>query len=584
MVPEHPSSPDVSPALVPAAATVLDERRLRLLLDIGRAVVAELDLETVLEKVLGAARELTGARYAAIGVLAPDRRTLERFVTSGLDAETRARIGDPPHGRGILGVLIEDPRALRLADVGAHSRSYGFPLGHPPMTTFLGVPVLIRGESWGNLYLTDKHGGDEFEAEDEEAMRVLAVWAAIAIDNARLYQTEHQRRGELERTVRALETTTEIARAVGGETQLDRVLELVVKRGRALVEARSMVVLLRDGEELVVTAVAGAADNELVGQRVPIEGSATGAVLRSGQSERIADVGERLRYVLADRISASTGLLVPMTFQGRVLGVFGAFDRLTGGPFFSAEDERLMDAFATSAATAVATAQSALRLGLRRSIEAAEAERGRWARELHDDTLQELAALKIALASARRSSSPAAVQATLDEAVGQIDATIRDLRSIITDLRPAALDALGVLPALEALVERVRSRAAVDIELVADPAFEADSERNRLAPEIELALYRLVQEALTNAVRHADATVVRIEIGETDAGIVTSVADDGVGFDVADSHAGFGLIGMSERVAFAAGSLDVASSPEGTRVTFTLPAHRTREDAAAGAG
>ncbi len=238
MIPEHPSSPEASPPLVPAAATVLDERRLRLLLDIGRAVVAELDLETVLEKVLAAARELTGARYAAIGVLAPDRHSLERFVTSGIDPDTRARIGEPPHGRGILGVLIEDPRALRLADVGAHSRSYGFPLGHPPMTTFLGVPVLIRGESWGNLYLTDKDGGDEFEPQDEEAMRVLAVWAAIAIDNARLYQAEHQRRGELERAVRALETTTEIARAVGGETQLDRVLELVVKRGRALVEAR----------------------------------------------------------------------------------------------------------------------------------------------------------------------------------------------------------------------------------------------------------------------------------------------------------------------------------------------------------
>jgi GAF domain-containing protein len=229
MVPEHPPQPEASPALAPVAETVLDERRLRLLLEIGRAVVAELDLETVLAQVLAAARELTAARYAAIGVLAPDRQSLERFVASGIDPETRARIGDPPHGRGILGLLIEDPRPLRLADVGAHSRSYGFPLGHPPMATFLGVPVLIRGQSWGNLYLTDKHGGEEFDAQDEQAMVVLAAWAAIAIDNARLYQAEQQRRGELERAVRALETTTEIARAVGGETQLDRVLELIVK-------------------------------------------------------------------------------------------------------------------------------------------------------------------------------------------------------------------------------------------------------------------------------------------------------------------------------------------------------------------
>src|SRR3954454_8621691 len=262
-----------------------------------------------------------------------------------------------------------------------------------------------------------------------------------------------ERRDALERAVRGLETTTEIARAVGGETQLDRVLELIVKRGRALVEATRMILMLRDGQELVVRAAAGDVDPELVGVRVPVEGSETGSVLLRRTAKRISDVPARLRFGLADHGEATPCLLVPMLSHGRPVGVLGAFDRLMAGPGFSAEDERLMEAFAASAATAVATAQNAAQLSLRRSIEAAEAERGRWARELHDDTLQELAALKIALASARRSSSPAAVQATLDEAVGQIDATIRDLRSIITDLRPAALDALGVLPAVEALVE-----------------------------------------------------------------------------------------------------------------------------------
>src|SRR5262249_56288963 len=139
-----------------AGPVTLDERRLRLLLEIGQAVVAALDLEPVFRHVLTGARELTGARYAAIGVLAPDRRSLEQFVASGIDDETRERIGDLPRGRGILGMLIDDPRPLRLADVSAHPRSYGFPLGHPPMATFLGVPVLIRGRSWGNLYLTEK--------------------------------------------------------------------------------------------------------------------------------------------------------------------------------------------------------------------------------------------------------------------------------------------------------------------------------------------------------------------------------------------------------------------------------------------
>ena len=216
---------------------------------------------------LDAACELTGARYAAIGILTADRRSLERFVTRGIDAETQREIGDLPRGRGVLGVLIDDPRPLRLADVGKHPKSYGFPIGHPPMRSFLGVPLLIRGEAWGNLYLTEKSDG-EFDESDEEAILALAGWAATAIENARLYRSERERRDALERAVRGLEATTEIARAIGGETRLERVLELIVKRGRALVEARGMVILLTDGDELVITAVAGQVDDALVGTRI----------------------------------------------------------------------------------------------------------------------------------------------------------------------------------------------------------------------------------------------------------------------------------------------------------------------------
>ena len=552
------------------SASGLDERRLRLLLDIGRSVFAELDLEVILRHVLAAARDLTGARYAAVGILAPDRRSLERFLTSGIDADIHARIGDLPRGRGILGLLIDDPRPLRLADVGQHPRSYGFPLDHPPMATFLGVPVVIRGKSWGNLYLTEKDGGG-FDEQDEEAIVVLAGWAATAIDNARLYRAAQSRRDELERAVRALEATTDIARAVGGETRLDRVLELIVKRGRALVEAQSMVLLLQDGDELVVTAVAGDASVGLVGERVPIDGSATGAVLRSRRAERIADAVGHLRFALADQVEARTGLLVPLLFHGRALGVLGAFDRLVGGPGFTAEDERLMDAFAASAATAVATAQSVAQLGVRRGIEAAENERGRWARELHDETLQELAALKIALASARRARKPETVSAVLDDAVAQIDSTIRDLRSIINDLRPAALDALGITPAVEALVERARARSRVDIALTVDLASDAGRSPHRLAPAVELTVYRLVQEAVANAVRHASASNVRVELIEVGDQIRGTVTDDGLGFDPDDGHAGFGLISMKERATLVGGHVDVTSSRDGSTVCFTLP-------------
>src|SRR5918995_2306853 len=162
------------------------------LLEAGRSLVSELDLEVVLERLLATARELTGARYAAIGVLDAERRGLERFLTSGIDAATHAAIGDLPRGRGILGLLIEDPHPIVLSDVGSHPRSYGFPQGHPPMTTFLGVPLLIRGQAWGNLYLTEKHGG-EFDDADVQAVTVLAEWAAIAIEHARLYRTSVER-------------------------------------------------------------------------------------------------------------------------------------------------------------------------------------------------------------------------------------------------------------------------------------------------------------------------------------------------------------------------------------------------------
>src|SRR5690348_4715307 len=193
----------------------MHESRLRRLLDAGRSLISELEPETVLQRLLEVARELTGARYAAIGVLDERREGLERFLTAGIDEDTHRQIGDLPRGHGVLGVLTEEPEPLRLADVNAHPRSYGFPLAHPPMTTFLGVPIVIETRAWGNLYLTEKDGGEAFTDDDEETSVVLAGWAAIAIANARLYRVVSERRDELERAIRALETTTEIGRALG---------------------------------------------------------------------------------------------------------------------------------------------------------------------------------------------------------------------------------------------------------------------------------------------------------------------------------------------------------------------------------
>src|SRR3954468_5489972 len=263
----------------------MDEARLRRLLDVGRSLISELEPETVLQRLLDVARELTGARYAAIGVLDERREGLERFLTVGIDEDTHRQIGDLPHGRGVLGVLISDPQPLRLADVSAHPRSYGFPLAHPPMTTFLGVPIIIDGEAWGNLYLTEKASG-EFTEDDEEAAVVLAGWAGIAIANARLYRDVRERRDELERTMRGLETMTEISRALGGVTDLDRVLELVVKRSRALLDARAAEITLLDGDEFILAAVAGEGMEGMKGTRLPVANSLAERAYRTGRLQR----------------------------------------------------------------------------------------------------------------------------------------------------------------------------------------------------------------------------------------------------------------------------------------------------------
>jgi GAF domain-containing protein len=202
--------------------------RTRRLLQVGRTLVSEHDTEAVLDRILHEARDVTGARYAALGVLDERRTELERFLTLGLDDATHRAIGELPRGRGVLGVLIADPRPLRLTEVGNHPQSYGFPVGHPEMHSFLGVPIVIRGIGWGNLYLAEKDGGGGFTEEDEEAAVALAQWAAVAIDNARLYEDSEQRRHQLERAVRSLEAARDIAEAITGQSGLERILELIV--------------------------------------------------------------------------------------------------------------------------------------------------------------------------------------------------------------------------------------------------------------------------------------------------------------------------------------------------------------------
>jgi signal transduction histidine kinase len=550
---------------------MLDRDRLRRLIEAGRSVVAERELEGVFARLLDVARELTGARYAAIGVLDEARENLADFITAGIEPRVHGLIGDLPRGRGVLGLLISNPRPLRLSDVGAHVRSYGFPPGHPAMTSFLGVPILIRGEAWGNLYLTDKQGAG-FDEADEEAAVVLASWAAIAVENARLYRQTDQRRAELERSVRALEATSEIARALGGETQLDRVLELIAKRSRALVDAAGVAILLVDGDDFIVAATAGEVPRGITGSRVSAGDSVAGRVIASGRPERVSDVSSSLRFALGDLgVNASSGMFVPLHFRGSNLGVIEAFDR-GAGPEFGAEDERMLLAAAASAAVAVATAQSVEQERLRRTLRASEEERRRWARELHDETLQGLGGLRVVLSSARRSDNLDALRAALDSAVDQIGDEITNLRALITELRPAALDELGLKPALDALIERMQTLHGLGISSTVELTRPAGVGTPRLDPDLETTIYRIVQEGLTNAAKHADADRIDVEVIERDDEVGVVVRDNGRGFDPDVPASGFGLTGMRERIALAGGRLKISSSSEGTAIEAVFPA------------
>jgi len=547
---------------------VLDAERLRLLIEVGRGLVSKLELETVLNRVIEVGRELTGARYAALGILDEDRQELERFLTLGIDEEARQAIGDLPRGHGVLGELIRDPRPLRLDNVGDHPRSYGFPAAHPLMRTFLGVPVMIRGEAFGNLYLTEKESGP-FDEADEEAAVILADFAAIAIDNARLYTRAEARRQDLERTVRRLEATTDLARALEANMDLHHMLELIAKRGRTLVDARWLAILLADEAAFEVAAVAGEISSNRVGTRLERPGTLVEQVLREGRTRRAADLTGTLTETLGDVPAGDdAALFIPLSVRATRMGVLVAAEESVDGRPVGADDVRLLEALAATAATAVHTARSVASDRLRHSIETSERERQRWARELHDETLQGLGGLRVLLSSGLRGSGEDLSDAAR-RAVAQIGEEIRNLRTLITELRPAALDELGLVPAIETLAQRTATTEGLTLETNIDLRLEGET---RLEPEVESAVYRLAQEALTNVVKHARANRVEMNLTREDSAVVLTVSDDGIGFDPDGSGPGFGLIGMRERVSLTGGRLEIESQDgAGTTLRATLP-------------
>ena len=541
---------------------------LRRLLDVGLTVTSELDERVVLEGVLETARQMTGARYAALGVLNDQRDGLARFLTAGIDDQGRQAIGSPPRGLGVLGVLISDPSPLRLDDVGEHPSSYGFPPGHPEMRSFLGVPVVIRGEVWGNLYLTEKDGG-EFTWRDEKAAMILAAWAAVAIENSRIYEASELRRVQAEKRARDLEATRDIAVAVAEHSEADRVLELIAQQGCNLVEAKGVLIWLREHERLTLAATAGEVGGDWQGLSIPIAGTLSGEVLESGRAKRIVDLSSDRSGGVRESgvVGTDPALLVPMIYRGQAVGLLAACDGERHKAGYSEEDQRLLESFAASAATAVALARRVEADRLRAALAASEAERTRWARELHDETLQSMAGLRLRLSAALRSDDSEQTRAALRAELESISKEIDGLRTLITELRPAALDDIGLQSAIEALLNRHRehSRMTVTSELSLQPR------KRHGDPELESNAYRLIQEALTNVEKHSGAHTVRVTVEEAETAMTIRVADDGEGFDPDRRSDGFGLIGMRERVAMLGGSLAIDSNEHGTSLTALLP-------------
>ncbi len=367
-------------------------------------------------------------------------------------------------------------------------------------------------------------------------------------------------RDELRRAVRRLQAATDVAIAVGGETDLQRVLEAIVERGRALVEARALIILLREGEDLVVAATAAVAGG--------LDPNVSGLRMRAKQASEKVLLG---RFTGADLGAEESGraLLAPLLFRGDPLGVVVALDRVGDPGRFDDEHQRLLEAFAASAATGVATARSMAEERLQNTIDAAEQERSRWARELHDETLQALAVLRMRLSSALREETGERLQETGQAAVEQIDDEIVKLRRLITELRPASLDTIGLQAALQALAEQHYQAANLQVDCDFDLASEEEA---RPTPVLETAVYRLVQEALNNVSKHSMARRAELAVHASRGSIEIEVVDNGVGFEPNLVREGFGLVGMRERAALLGGTLDVVSNRgSGTRVRAEIP-------------
>jgi signal transduction histidine kinase len=539
-----------------AQEVMATQGRLRGLLRANQLVIGGLDLPAVLRRIVDAARELVGARYAALGVIAP-AGGLAEFVHTGMPEGTVERIGHLPQGKGLLGALIDDPRPIRLARITDDERSSGFPAAHPPMTSFLGVPIRIRDEVFGNLYLTESTRG-EFSAEDEELCTAIAATAAVAIENARLYEAARTR-GEW------LQASASITQQLlsPDEAHADAPLQLIARRCLDVADADLVTVALPDDDgELRIEEVADPGDQHLRGARVPVVGSLLGQVFTTGRAVRMPhldDDAERAT-LSAGRLDMGPVLVVPLLGAAGPRGVLAAV-RKHARIGFTDTDLDMASSFANHAAIAIELAEARAKQQRAAMLD----ERDRIAADLHDQVIQRLFAAGLSLQSVAMGLGHGRARDRILATVADLDATISQIRSTIFELH----DQRATGPdGLRARLVDVAADAAKALGF--DPSVRFDGPVDTVPPETADDLVAVLREALTNVARHARARSASIELSVGREQVNLCVHDDGIG--ITTTSRASGLANMRRRAERHQGECQVAPRlPSGTTVRWTVP-------------
>ncbi|MGC4925277.1 GAF domain-containing protein [Streptomyces sp. DT117] len=526
------------------------------LMEVVTSVGRDLDLEHVLRHVVQAATTLVRARYGALGVIGPDHEKLVQFLTVGMEDEEVASIRSSPSGHGILGELIAHPEPLRLAKLSEHESSYGFPAGHPPMDSFLGVPVRIRDQVFGNLYLTEKLGGAQFDAEDESILTTLAVAAGVAIDNARLYERSQQR--EL-----WVQATAEVTHSLLSGSPRGAVLALIADRAREISRADLVVVALPTPERdsFVVEVASGLEAETFQRPRPMVTGGLIGAAF-AGAAVVTSEDADTVRLAADPAWPAALGpaVAVPIGTGTGVRGVL-LLVRAAGREPFTAEETSPVLGFAGTAAVAMELAER------RRDAEQMVLleERDRIARDLHDLAIQRLFATGMTLQSAGRFIDHPEASERVERAVDDLDETIKIIRSTIFGLRS---DVSGTGESLRARTVRADAAAALGFSPSLRKEGLLDTQVSRPVADHVLAV---LGESLANVARHARATRVDVILQTDGRQVALTVSDNGVGIDAGSRRSG--LRNLTDRAEECGGTLEL-SSPEagGTRLVWRVPA------------